>query len=210
MSTLTFPNELFQLLSSLGRPHTASFDHISERGLSDAVRALNPVEFALPSGDRIRLRIHDAHLGKPEVPFGTVGVSAQVLPAECRQRGATYKGKLTGTVAWSVNGGDEQFMVKDFGNVPIMVKSNLCHLHSMSPKELVRSQEHENEWGGYFVAKGYERLIRMLLMTRRNYPVAIKRSSWKQRGAQFSDLGVSIRCVAKDETGTVSSRNRKT
>lgn len=40
-------------------------------------------------------------------------------------------------------------------------------------------------------------------MTRRNYPLAVKRPSWKMRGDSFSDLGVLIRCVTKDHTATV-------
>lgn len=73
----------------------------------------------------------------------------------------------------------------------------------MNSKQLVEHGEHEQEWGGYFVIKGHEKLIRMLLMTRRNYPIAVKRSGWKQRGALFSDYGISIRCVTEDQTATV-------
>lgn len=73
----------------------------------------------------------------------------------------------------------------------------------MNPKLLVEHGEHEQEWGGYFIIKGLERLIRMLLMTRRNYPIAIKRSGWKGRGIQFSDLGILLRTVRDDNTATV-------
>lgn len=73
----------------------------------------------------------------------------------------------------------------------------------MSPKELVAHGEHEQEWGGYFIVRGIERLIRMLIMTRRNYPIAIKRPIWKTRGEQFSDLGIFLRSVQEDNTATV-------
>lgn len=73
----------------------------------------------------------------------------------------------------------------------------------MSSKQLVEHGEHEQEWGGYFIIKGLERLIRMLLMTRRNYPVAIRRLGWKGRGVQFSDLGILLRTVRDDNTATV-------
>lgn len=73
----------------------------------------------------------------------------------------------------------------------------------MSPEDLVKHGEHEQEWGGYFVVKGHERLIRMLLMTRRNYPISVKRSTWKSRGNLFSEYGVMIRCVKEDQTSTV-------
>ena len=69
---------------------------------------------------------------------------------------------------------------------------------------MVEKKEHENEWGAYFMVKGYEKLIRMLLMTRRNYPLSIKRGSWKDRGRHFSEHGIFIRCVMSDQTSTVS------
>lgn len=83
-------------------------------------------------------------------------------------------------------------------------QSDRCNLHKLKPKQLVDHGEHEQEWGGYFIIKGNEKLVRMLLMTRRNYPIAIRRSGWKQRGTLFSDSGISIRCVRSDQTATVS------
>jgi DNA-directed RNA polymerase I subunit RPA2 len=79
-------------------------------------------------------------------------------------------------------------------------------LSTLSPKELIEKGEHAEEWGGYFILKGHERLIRMLLLTRRNYPIAVRRPTWKQRGALFSDLGILIRCVQEDQTSAVSIR----
>ncbi|KAK6637732.1 hypothetical protein RUM44_008154 [Polyplax serrata] len=84
-----------------------------------------------------------------------------------------------------------------------MVKSSSrCYLKDLTPAQLIERGEHENEWGGYFILKGHERLIRMLLVVRRNYPIAIIRRSWKQRGALFSEKGILLRCVADDETST--------
>ena len=39
----------------------------------------------------------------------------------------------------------------------------------MNTKELCSKYEEPNENGGYFVVKGYERILRLLTMTRRNY-----------------------------------------
>lgn len=79
----------------------------------------------------------------------------------------------------------------------------MCNLNKLSQKALVKVGEHENEWGGYFVVKGQPRLVRMLLNTRRNYPIAMKRSTWKSRDVNFTDIGVYIRCVSSDETSVV-------
>lgn len=51
---------------------------------------------------------------------------------------------------------------KDMGEFPIMVKSNLCHLYQMKPRELVKVHEEPWEQGGYFICNGIERVIRML------------------------------------------------
>ena len=42
--------------------------------------------------------------------------------------------------------------------------------------------------------------LRMLLTTRRNYPIAMQRPSWKNRGKNFSDLGIQIDCGKADLT----------
>lgn len=83
-------------------------------------------------------------------------------------------------------------------------QSKLCNLSKLSAKKLIQHGEQENEWGGYFIIKGKERLMRLLLNPRRNYPIAIKRSSWKNRDRNFSDIGVMIRCVLEDQTSVVS------
>lgn len=85
----------------------------------------------------------------------------------------------------------------------LFFQSDRCHLKILSPKELIKKGEHAEEFGGYFVVKGYEKIIRMLIMTRRNYPICVRRPTWKARGALFSELGVVIRCVKRDQTATV-------
>lgn len=174
-------------------------------GLSEAIADLYPVEFELPNKDRVTLRIEEANLGYPAVPAGVVGVRTQnVYPLECRQRKSTYKGRLCIRVSWWLNGVQQVSFDKEMGDIPIMLKSNRCHLAKMTPEQLVAHGEHEQEWGGYFVVKGMERLVRMLQMTRRNYPVTVKRSGWKSRGSLFSEYGVMIRTVRTDHTSVVS------
>lgn len=86
----------------------------------------------------------------------------------------------------------------------LLFQSDKCNLKGLSPKQLVDHGEHENEWGGYFIINGHEKLIRMLVMTRKNYPVVVKRNTWKHKGKNFGDMGVLIRCVQSDQTSTVN------
>lgn len=172
-------------------------------GLADCVANMRPVRFALPNGDRVELAISHLSIEAPVVPHTMVGVqSKKVYPSECRQRAATYKGMALIKLSWSVNGVSMPTIEKELGEIPIMLKSSACHLSGLTPEQLVAQGEHETEWGGYFVVKGHEKLIRMLLMTRKNYPVSVKRSTWKERGQQFSDIGILVRAVKTDQTST--------
>lgn len=144
-------------------------------------------------------------MNRPAVPHTAIGVrQKKMFPTECRQRQATYKGMIVARLEWTVNGQPMPGIDREMGEIPIMLKSDACNLNGLSADDLVGRGEHESEWGGYFVVKGHEKLIRMLLMTRKNYPITVKRSTWKDRGTGFSDIGILIRTVKTDQTATVS------
>lgn len=46
--------------------------------------------------------------------------------------------------------------------------------------------------GGYFIINGIEKVIRMLIMPRRNYPIAMSRPKWKSRGQGYTQYGSVI------------------
>ena len=70
----------------------------------------------------------------------------------------------------------------------------------MNQKQMVAHKEDSNDFGGYFIVNGKERIIRLLTAQRRNYPLALTRKSWKGAGDLFSEYGVIIRCVRSDQT----------
>ncbi|KAJ4447595.1 hypothetical protein ANN_09602, partial [Periplaneta americana] len=190
------------LLQSLGSPHVKSFNFMIRDGLHKAVEDIVPVEFLIKD-DRIRLQFKSAEILPPLVQAGTIGAKIPtVFPTECRQRGSTYRGLLKCVISCEVNDIEIASQEKDLGQIPIMVKSDLCHLTKLNPEQLISKGEHAEEWGGYFIIKGHERLVRMLQMARRNYPLTLRRTAWKKRGNLFSDLAVTIRCIKDDQTST--------
>lgn len=44
-------------------------------------------------------------------------------------------------VSWSVNGVPKGIIKQSLGYLPIMVKSHLCNLHGLTPKQLVEHHE---------------------------------------------------------------------
>lgn len=79
-----------------------------------------------------------------------------------------------------------------------MIRSRFCHLDGLSEEDLVRQHEDMSEMGGYFVINGNERIIRMLIMNKRNFPVAFIRPKFVDRGNLFTPYAVQMRCVRDD------------
>ncbi|KAF2711605.1 beta and beta-prime subunits of DNA dependent RNA-polymerase [Pleomassaria siparia CBS 279.74] len=75
----------------------------------------------------------------------------------------------------------------------------------MSPDQLVKAKEESEELGGYFIVNGIEKIIRMLLVNRRNFPMAIKRGAFMKRGAGYTQFGIVMRCVRPDQTSQTNA-----
>lgn len=93
-----------------------------DEGLNKAIENIPPIEFTLNS-QKVKVVITGANLSKPEIPFGTIGVRNQfIYPTECRQRNASYKGKLTIDLDWYIDGQHQTSFQKEMGEIPIMIK----------------------------------------------------------------------------------------
>lgn len=105
-----------------------SFNYMVHKGLSQAIENLIPVEFAL-NDNRVKIVITNYTFCRPEVPLGTIGVrNTSIYPSECRQRAASYKGKLYVDVDWYINGMQQQSFQKDLGEIPVMIKVFFSHI----------------------------------------------------------------------------------
>ncbi|XP_047459799.1 DNA-directed RNA polymerase I subunit RPA2 [Mugil cephalus] len=186
-------------VQDLTKAHIESFDQAVTEGLNRVVQAIPPLEFTVKN-DRISLVFVEATLHNPMVAKGSICREMKVFPAECRGRRCSYRGKLVADVSWSVNGVPKGIIKQSLGQVPIMVKSARCNLHGMSPKELVEHHEEAEEMGGYFIVNGIEKVIRMLIMPRRNFPIVMSRPKWKSRGQGYTQYGISMRSVRDEHT----------
>ena len=148
------------------------------------------------------IRIRDVYLEKAILPssnkFSTK--NREIFPAECRERHASYRGKFRVRLEYRLNQDEWLDTIRDLGQVPIMLKSNRCHLEEDTPAQLVQHKEESEELGGYFIVNGIEKLIRMLIVNRRNFPMAIVRASFVNRGPAYTKFGIQIRSVRPDQT----------
>lgn len=152
--------------------------------------------------NRFYVRIREVFLEKATLPpsnkFSTR--NREIYPAECRERHATYRGKLRARLQYKLNKGDWKETVRELGQIPIMIRSKRCHLEKCTPAQLVQHKEESEELGGYFIVNGNERVIRMLIVARRDFPMALIRASFANRGATYTKFGIQIRSVRPDQT----------
>ena len=152
--------------------------------------------------NRLCVRVREVFLEKSVLPPSNKFsiINREIFPAECRERHVSYRGRLRARLEYRLNSQEWKESVRELGQLPIMVRSNRCHLEKCSPAQLVRRKEESEELGGYFIVNGIERLIRMLIVQKRNFPMAILRPSFRNRGGGYTQYGVSIRCVRPDQT----------
>uniref|UniRef100_A0A0E0EZF7 DNA-directed RNA polymerase subunit beta n=1 Tax=Oryza meridionalis TaxID=40149 RepID=A0A0E0EZF7_9ORYZ len=87
-----------------------------------------------------------------------------------------------------------------FSGAVFCVLSKLCHLRGADSEKLIFHGEEATEMGGYFICGGMERLVRILILQKRNYPMGLIRGSFVNRGAGYTDKAVIIRCVQDDQS----------
>ncbi|KAJ1552835.1 hypothetical protein HK096_010250 [Nowakowskiella sp. JEL0078] len=214
------PQPHYPRLAKIANPHVDSFNSIF------VAKILNPNNNAAASDGSGLLDLAIAEIGKKYVfdgssdipvaernklevwfsnitvssPSSSKGIGGMITPSECRGRGITYSGVMQGTICWTVNGENPQNTLINLGKLPIMVRSLKCHLSGKSPKELVEYHEDADEFGGYFIVNGNERLLRLLVAPRRNHPIALIRPAFMKRGPTYTNFGVQMRCVRNDQT----------
>ncbi|KAK5058743.1 DNA-directed RNA polymerase I subunit RPA2 [Exophiala bonariae] len=202
----------FPALQAAVKPHVESFnalwdEHLIEAGLKDigiyTANDGNPRDIRQNvARNKLELRVTEVLLDKPILPSSNKFSfqNRNIYPSEARERHSTYRGKLRARLQYRINNGDWKESIRELGQMPIMLRSNKCHLEKFSPAEMVRHKEESEELGGYFIVNGNEKLIRMLIVPRRNYPMAISRNAFTARGPTFSKYGIQIRSVRPDQS----------
>ncbi|KAI0340867.1 beta and beta-prime subunits of DNA dependent RNA-polymerase [Trametopsis cervina] len=157
-------------------------------------------------GNRLRIWYEQVSIARPMVSEKDQTAKVRkVYPSEARERLTSYRGRMTAKICWRINDGPVETEQRDCGLVPIMVRSIRCNLRGMSSAELVQHHEEPEEFGGYFVINGNERLIRYLILPRRNHVISLIRPSFTNRGPSYTPQAVQIRCVRADQTSVTNT-----
>ena len=138
---------------SLVESNITSFNNFIEQRLQEIIgevsESLNNEDFEITLGK--------IEVGKPQI-IEADGSFSLITPTEARLRNLTYSAPIK--LELTVKKGEQvDSELVDIGNIPVMVKSNLCNTKGMSKEELIEHGMDPLDPGGYFIINGNERVM---------------------------------------------------
>lgn len=125
MKLTKFILKLLQILENLGAPHLESFNYFLSDGMQTILKRIEPYEFELVNGEKIKVSIESCEITPPRINAQIDLKERRVFPSESRQRSVTYTGNCLMQLAWSKNGIKQPAIEFDLGAIPIMVRVRL-------------------------------------------------------------------------------------
>ncbi|KAK6233604.1 hypothetical protein QUC31_006010 [Theobroma cacao] len=191
--------EELEELKELFKHHIESFDYMIDEGLDLMLKRVKPVQiFDSSSNKTLRIWLDHPEVYPPQKDRSSKTSAGALYPFECRQAKISYTGSFHIDVCFQWDGGVVVREKLNFGEFPIMLKSKRCYLREADPRKLVACKEESREMGGYFILNGLERVVRLLILPKRNYPMSLVRNSFRDRREGYTDKAVVIRCVRGD------------
>ncbi|KFM67231.1 DNA-directed RNA polymerase I subunit RPA2, partial [Stegodyphus mimosarum] len=178
-------------LREVAKFHIDAFNYMVREGIFNGCVDISPV--FTKTDPPIKISISCASMASLQYPMNLRKHRKIVYPSEVRMRGSTYFAELHLQLLFE-RGSEKEFTERVF-YVPLMLKSNLCYLNGMSDQQLVNYKEDINDPGGYFIVKGQERIIRLFLTPRQNFPFALRKNTFKALKSNYTECGVYIRSV---------------
>ena len=191
----------------LVRHHLDSYADMLNTKIPNFIKGSNPLQLTLADDRNIKIYIGGRNGDKIVYLPPVDEDNKAVLPHSCRLDNTTYSMDIQGTVEIEYNAGKET-EIRTFENVrlaklPLMLKSSLCYLSTMSASELYDAGECKFELGGYFVIGGAEKVLltqerlgdNMFYASKR----VVKSSDEGARGLVEKEVAIKIEDATKGE-----------
>lgn len=146
----------FLKVKGLVKQHIDSFNYFVDVDIKNILKANSKITSDVNPDFSFHYR--DIYVGQP-TRDDPDAVDRTIFPHECRLRDLTYSAGIYVTIQYKRTG---QWIRKRnvcIGKIPVMLRSNKCHLSNKSHAELARMNECPLDPGGYFVVKGTEKVI---------------------------------------------------
>jgi len=141
----------------LVKQHVDSYNDFVEKGLQAIVDEVGEIPIEIEDYP-LKIKLGKIEIGTPRVTE-VDGSERQIYPTEARVRNLTYAAPLHLEMTPLIGEREGQSEIVYIGDFPVMLKSRICPLSSLTSEELVRIGEDPLDPGGYFVVNGSERVV---------------------------------------------------
>ncbi|MEM4263527.1 MAG: DNA-directed RNA polymerase subunit B'' [Candidatus Woesearchaeota archaeon] len=137
-----------------------SFNFFVEKELQKIIEENKVIEPTIipPNVESFKIRFDKIWVTKPEITEAD-GSKRAIFPVEARLRKISYAAPVFIEVSSHINDVQRETFTTQIGSLPIMLKSNYCHLSKMGRAELIEKGEDPDDPGGYFIINGTERVL---------------------------------------------------
>lgn len=87
------------------------------------------------------------------------GSKSEIFPTEARLRNLNYSAHMYLEMALNKEDEDNPLEKVYIGELPVMLKSDICHLNGLNEEQLIEKGEDSQDLGGYFIVNGSERAV---------------------------------------------------
>ncbi|MFQ5406116.1 MAG: DNA-directed RNA polymerase subunit B'', partial [Candidatus Micrarchaeia archaeon] len=144
--------------NSLAKQYVASYNKFVEQDLQKIVDAQSIIE---PQIEGVQLKLGRIRVEKPMVVEAD-GSRRMLTPMETRLRDLNYTAPVFLEMNQVINNVKKRVEDVYIGELPVMLKSNLCYLNGKSKEDLVKLGEDSKDIGGYFIINGTEKTLMTL------------------------------------------------
>ena len=141
----------------IARQHLNSFDEFVDAGLQSIIHEVEKVEIENAEYP-YKIQLGKIKLQQPRM-MELDGSITHVTPAEARLRNISYAAPIMMEASVIEDGKTLESRYVHIGDMPVMVKSHGCILHSFTDQKLIDHGEDAKDPGGYFIINGSERVI---------------------------------------------------
>ncbi|MGC9205212.1 MAG: DNA-directed RNA polymerase subunit B'' [Candidatus Micrarchaeia archaeon] len=142
---------------SLVQQQIESFNRFLDFGIQRVIAKQGIIQ---PNVEDFSLKLGKLRLDKPSI-IEADSSRRNIMPNEARLRNLTYAAPIFLEFVPVIRGIEKQASYGEvfIGELPIMLRSNICHMRNMPKGQLLKSGEDPNDPGGYFIIKGTERVL---------------------------------------------------
>ena len=108
--------------------------------------------------ENFKIKFNKIRVERPQITEAD-GSKRDLYPMEARLRKLTYSAPIILDVSTYINDVQRENFTLQVGRMPIMIRSKYCHLYGLKRDELIERGEDPDDFGGYFVLNGNERVL---------------------------------------------------